>query len=191
MGSKRALTYIPPKSDTANRPALVVGVDLRYNPLTINEMRDEMSLAGIKNLSPAEPSRINTRGIMDDETEEQRNKRFYRLSPIQDLLPYQDFAEIYDTRGPSTVPLKDPRNRRPTGKITPHCGDPTCDGVCMDMECWGQNPHGPAEMERRKPPEPPPDRIIDGDMKLLSPWWFVVWIGIIVGAFSYTHYFIK
>ena len=178
MGSQKAFRYIPSRPASEPRASLVVGADLRYNPLTINEMRDEMSLAGIKNLSPADPSRINTRGIMDDETEEQRK------------LLYQDSAEIYDTRGPSTVPLKDPRNRRPTGKIAPHCGDPTCDGVCMDMECWGSNPAGPAEMERRKPPEPPPDRIIDGDMKLLNSWWSVVWICMIVGAFYYTRYFI-
>ena len=47
----------------------------------------------------------------------------------------------------------------------PHCGDPKCDGVCQDMDCYGQDPAGPMEMQRKNwkssPPAMPPDRLLD------------------------------
>ena len=202
------------KSECNPQAKLTFGVDLHYGPLSINELRNEMSHAGIEKMRP----RISTRGILDDDylrdlediildpegsrsfqdaSSYSKRKLRETYSPRKEIL--EDLNYFYghlpngansltcDARGPRSVALADPRNLRPPKKVVPHCGDPDCDGVCMDMECWGSAPAGPLEMARQNPPAMPPDRMIIEE-KLLHPGWFLLWF--VIAAIFIARFFI-
>ena len=122
-----------------------------------------------------------------------------KTSGFTDLSPYSSavtrLASKYnvdrdrvDQLVMSRIKTIDKENKKQYGhdsnKQVPHCGNPDCDGVCQDMECWGKDPMSPSQMILRKQPEMPPDRIIESTMQKIQNNGFFVYGSLIVLSMS-------